>query len=82
MDPALEEADGRNLEPRDLGPPRVGGLCLLRDGESGVWKGGGVRMQWGDGMERLWDICFLQWQARSCFRWARGPSGCLLGVLR
>lgn len=51
MDPALEEADRQNLEPRDLGPPRVGGLCLLRDGESRVWKGGGVWMQWGDGME-------------------------------
>lgn len=51
MDPALEEADGQSLEPRDLGPPRVGGLRLLRDGESRVWKGGGVWMQWGDGME-------------------------------
>lgn len=39
-------------------------------------------MQWGRGMERFWDICFLQWRERSCFRWAWGPPGCLPGVLR
>ena len=43
MDPALEEAGGQNLEPRGLGLPRAGGLCLLRD----RWRELRVYKWWG-----------------------------------